>query len=292
MNDKDVVMLSIEEQKCEHVANNDDEWVVDSVALHHIIPTKGLYTTYKVEDFGTMKMGNTSYLRIVGIGDVCIKTNVGSTMMLKDVQHVPDLRMNVFSTLTMDRAGYCNYLGNGRWKLTKGPLVVVRGHACYGMYMTHVKICKKKFNEIKDFEKTPKMSVTINGVETKRVKFSLPNSASKEEVVGDGEYEDAKATWNDDGVKDPRGLEQGEQYPPLEIVEPHEKRTTGKHHTVSFKNNWASDEGEPRDWIKDIQDEINYLRMKGIEVDEVFLVLMKITKKVKLGVGLTDMELN
>ena len=92
-----------------------------------------------------------------------------------------------------------------------------------------MKTYKKKFNEIKNFEKTPKMSVGINGVETKRVKFSLPDSASEEEVVGDEEYEDAKATWDDDEVKDPRGLEQGEQYPPLKIVEPYEKRTAGEH---------------------------------------------------------------
>ena len=97
-------------------------------------------------------------------------------------------------------------------------MVVARGHAYCGLYMTHVMTCKKKCNEIKIFENTPKISVGINGVETKRVKFSLPNSASKEEVVGDEEYEDAKATWDDDEVKDPRGLEQGEQYPPLEIV--------------------------------------------------------------------------
>ena len=70
--------------------------------------------------------------------------------MLKDVRHVSDLRMNVFSTLAMDRAGYCNNLGNGRWKLTKGSLVVAKGHACCSMYRTHVKTCKKKFNEIKD----------------------------------------------------------------------------------------------------------------------------------------------
>ena len=43
--DKDVVVLSIEGQKCEHVTNNDVEWVVDFVAPHHIIPTKGLFTT-------------------------------------------------------------------------------------------------------------------------------------------------------------------------------------------------------------------------------------------------------
>ena len=97
--DEDVTMLSIEEQKCEHVANNDVEWVVDSTTPHHIIPTKGLFTTYKARDFGTVKMGNSSYSKIVGIGDVCIETNVGGTMILKDVRHVPDLRMNVFSTL-------------------------------------------------------------------------------------------------------------------------------------------------------------------------------------------------
>ena len=91
----------------------------------------------------------------MGIGDVCIETNVGSTMMLKDVRHVSDLRMNVFSTLAMDRAGYCNYLGNGRWKLTKGSLVVAKGHACCDMYMTYAKTYKKKLDEIKDFEKTP-----------------------------------------------------------------------------------------------------------------------------------------
>ena len=49
-----------------------------------------------------MTIGNSSYSKIMGIGDVCIETNVGSTMMLKDVQHVPDLRMNVFPILAMD----------------------------------------------------------------------------------------------------------------------------------------------------------------------------------------------
>ena len=99
---EDVVVLSIEEQKCEHVANNDVEWVVDSASSHCVIPTKELFTTCKVEDYGTMKMGISSFSKIVVIGDVCIKTNVGSIVMLKDVQHVPNLRMNVFSSLAID----------------------------------------------------------------------------------------------------------------------------------------------------------------------------------------------
>ena len=56
-----------------------------------------------------------------------------------------------------------------------------------------MKTYKKKFNEIKNFEKTPQIRVGIKVVNTKKVKFSLPNSASKEQVVGDEEYEDVKA---------------------------------------------------------------------------------------------------
>ena len=85
VDDEEVVVLLVQEQKCEHVDNNDDEWVVDLVATHHVVHTKELFTTYKAENFGTVKMGNTSYLKIAGIGDVCIKTNVGFTVMLKNV---------------------------------------------------------------------------------------------------------------------------------------------------------------------------------------------------------------
>ena len=53
---EDVVVLFVQEQKCEHVANNDVEWVVDSAASHHVIPTKRLFTTYKTGDFGIVKM--------------------------------------------------------------------------------------------------------------------------------------------------------------------------------------------------------------------------------------------
>ena len=135
---KEVMVLFIEEQKCEHVANNDDKWVVDLIASHHIIPMKGLCTMYKAREFGTMKI-TSSYSKILGISVVRIKTNAGSTIRLKDVWHVLNLRMNVLSTLAMDREGYCNLLGSERWKLIKSTLVVAKTHACCGMHWTHVK---------------------------------------------------------------------------------------------------------------------------------------------------------
>ena len=48
---------------------------------------------------------------------------------------------------------------------------------------------------LKDFEKTPNMRIGINGVDTKRVKFSMLDSVLEEEVVSDEEYGDVKVAW-------------------------------------------------------------------------------------------------
>ena len=123
------------------------------------------------------------------------------------------------------------------------------------MYRTHVKAWKKKYNTVKVFEKTQQLRVDINGVAAKRVKFSLPESDLNEKVIFDEKYHDAR---KNDEMKDHEGLEQG----------------------------------EPRNWIKDIQSEINFLRMKGINSDEIFSVLMKIMKKVEFGIDLAGMNFN
>ena len=69
-------------------------------------------------------------------------------------------------------------------------------------------------------------------------------------------------------------------------------KSTKEHQAVSFKNIFASNERELRNWIKDIQSEINYLRMKGINFDEIFSVLVKIMKKVESGIDLAGMNSN
>ena len=229
MDDEEIVVLSVQEQKCEHIDNNDDELVVDLATTHQVVHTKELFTTYKARDFGTVKMGNTNYSKIVGIGDVCIKTNVGFIVMLKNVRHVPDLCFNLISTPFMDRAGYCNHLGNGRWKLAKGLMVVARGCICCDLYKTRVKACKKKFNAVGTIEKTLQLKVMVNSAAPKRVEFSLPNSATDGGAICDKESRDGKpATCDEDEVKDSKDLEQKEQAPTLEMVEPHEKRSTGE----------------------------------------------------------------
>ena len=106
----------------------------------------------------------------------------------------------MLSTLAIDQASYCNHLVNGRWKLSKlqeDVLVVV-------CKKTHVRACKKKSNAVKNFEKIPQLRVGINGVVTKRVKFSLSDTSLNEEVIFDEKYHDAR---KNDEMKDCEGLE-------------------------------------------------------------------------------------
>ena len=66
--------------------------------------------------------------------------------MLKDVRHVPDLRMNLISGVALDRDGYENYFANKKWRLTKGALVIEKGVARGTLYRTNAEICQGELN--------------------------------------------------------------------------------------------------------------------------------------------------
>jgi transposase InsO family protein len=152
--DEDVVVLSIGEDECCHVADPYDEWVVDSAASYHVTPRREFFTSYKAGNLGRVKMGNKSYADIVGIGDICVETNTGYTLKLKDVRHIPDMRLNLISISVLDKEGYESHLGNGKWKLFKGSLVFARGKICCTLYKIQVKLCRDVVNAAQD-DSTP-----------------------------------------------------------------------------------------------------------------------------------------
>ena len=89
-------------------------------------------------------MGNKGASKIVGIGDICLETNAGCKLLLKDVKHLPDIRLNLISTWKFDDDnGYTNQFGEGKWKLTKGSLVLAKGKKTNTLYVIEVKIKKK-----------------------------------------------------------------------------------------------------------------------------------------------------
>ena len=139
-------VLAIGQDDCYTVPNPYVEWVIDSATSCHVTPRKELFTSYKVGNFGRVKMGNDSYADIVGIGDICVRANTRYTLILKDVRHVPDIRLNLISTHVLDKEGYGNYFCDGKWRLSKGSLVFAREKICCTLYKTQVKLWKDVVN--------------------------------------------------------------------------------------------------------------------------------------------------
>ena len=74
--------------------------------------------------------------------------SIGFTLTLKDARHVSDLRINIISASALDQLGYENYFGSGKWKLTKGSLVVAREDAHGSLYKLRAKVCNSGMNTV------------------------------------------------------------------------------------------------------------------------------------------------
>ena len=53
-------------------------------------------------------MRNSGVSKIIGIGDVLLETSIGGKLLLKNVRHVPDIRLNLISIDCLDDEGYCS----------------------------------------------------------------------------------------------------------------------------------------------------------------------------------------
>ncbi|KAF2297214.1 hypothetical protein GH714_019499 [Hevea brasiliensis] len=68
-----------------------------------------------------LRMGNGGLSQVVGIGDVCLDTGNGMKLMLKDVRHALDVRLNLISARRLDDEGYLNIMGENHVLLWYDP---------------------------------------------------------------------------------------------------------------------------------------------------------------------------
>ncbi|GAA0164895.1 hypothetical protein LIER_20426 [Lithospermum erythrorhizon] len=99
-------------------ASSGERWVVDSGASFHVTPDKNLFKTYTKGDYGEEKMGNSHVSKITAMGEVHLRSNTGSLLVLKNLRHILDFRMSLISTGKLDDEGYLNLFGKGQWKFT------------------------------------------------------------------------------------------------------------------------------------------------------------------------------
>ncbi|RDX77794.1 hypothetical protein CR513_42027, partial [Mucuna pruriens] len=67
-------------------------------------------------------------------------------LWLREVKHAPDVRSNLIFVHMLDDGGYDNHFGHGKWKLTKGNLVVARGEKNSKVYWTKALVAKDSVN--------------------------------------------------------------------------------------------------------------------------------------------------
>ena len=113
-------MESVHLMATNKVMSND--WIIDSGASFHVSPNCEWFSTYNAGRTGRVMLGNGLACDIVGVGDVQVRFNNGSTFTLHDVRHVPLLTKNLVSAGQLDDAGYTCMFGDSSWKISKGAL--------------------------------------------------------------------------------------------------------------------------------------------------------------------------
>ena len=63
--------------------------------------------------------------------------SIGCKLVLKDVRHVPKVRLNVISAGRLDDEGYTGSIRNGVMMLNKGSLIVGRALKINTLYLMH-----------------------------------------------------------------------------------------------------------------------------------------------------------
>ena len=100
------------EDACLYTSSNSIDWILDSGASHHVTPSKDNFVTYNPGDYGRVHLGNNHFCKIVGVGDVQIRTKDGQNILLKQVRRIPEMCMNLISVGRLDDDGCFTTFGN------------------------------------------------------------------------------------------------------------------------------------------------------------------------------------
>jgi len=100
--DKDVI----------NFVSQDTSWIVYTGATSHVKQRKDFFSSYTSVNSEVLNIGNAGEVKVFGVGTVCLKTITGSTLVLPNVKHAPDIPLNLISVGQLDDDGYHNDLCN------------------------------------------------------------------------------------------------------------------------------------------------------------------------------------
>ncbi|KAJ0589930.1 putative RNA-directed DNA polymerase [Helianthus annuus] len=111
---------------------------MDFGASFHAISCPDMVKNLRTGNFGKLRLADDQMLDITGIGDVDLKTSLGTIWTLKDVRVIPNLRRKLISVGKLDDEGFNVHFGGGQWKVIKGNLVIAKGKKQGTLYMAEI----------------------------------------------------------------------------------------------------------------------------------------------------------
>jgi len=115
-----------------------NSWVMDSGSSFHATHSGETMWNLKTGNFGKVRIANGEVLDVTGMGDVNLVTPLGTTWNLKDVGVIPALKSQLISIGQLDKQGLEVKFGGGKWRVTKGNLLIARGNRRGSLYMVEV----------------------------------------------------------------------------------------------------------------------------------------------------------
>jgi hypothetical protein len=114
-------------------------WLLDLGATYHVTPFRTLFRSYTARTFDLVRVENSQHFAVIDIGTVELNLPGGSTIVLHDVWHVPELTRPLISVGQVDEAGFRTNFSSGGWTIHKGNLLPAHGpriHFLYPLYIT------------------------------------------------------------------------------------------------------------------------------------------------------------
>jgi hypothetical protein len=125
------------------------EWWADTGANIHVCADISLFSSYQCKGTGALLMGNGSHARVLGVGTVILKFTSGKMVLLKNVQHVPSIKMNLVSGSQLCRDGYKIIFESNKCILSKYGAFVGKGYDSGGLFRLSLHdTCNKSVNNI------------------------------------------------------------------------------------------------------------------------------------------------
>ena len=143
--------------------------MVDTAVSFHIIACRDFFSSYTSDSFGWVRMRNEAKCEIVDMGDVELETSIGCKLVLKYVRHVPEMRFSLISIRKLDDEGYHSHLGEVKWKLTKGSLVLAREKKNNTLYKIEAKLIKAEANIVENETSTELWHKRLGHISEKRL---------------------------------------------------------------------------------------------------------------------------